>query len=83
MTATELNRDIKRLYNKIEYLKCKSNNDDYFFYLDNEGKKEFLRLYRADSDFSSLNLLSVKILMVLNRRYKYIPFYSFMININL
>lgn len=82
MTNSELNRDIKKLYTKIESLRNKNNND-FFDYINNVGKKEFLRLYYADDKANVLNLKSLKIMMVLNRRFNFVQPHTFYINIEL
>lgn len=71
MTKQELNRDIKRLYNKIESLKDK-DNDTFFKFIENEGKKEYTRLYYADPTTEYLTKESLVRMMTLNRQYRYI-----------
>jgi hypothetical protein len=82
MTNSELNRDIKRLYSKIKSLR-NNNNDAFFTFIDGDAKKEFNRLYFADNKAEVLNLQSLKIMMTLNRRYRFISLYTFYINIEL
>ncbi len=76
MTKQELNRDIKRLSSEIYRLSF-GDNTDYFSYIENEGKKEFTRLYYANKDFSGLNLQSIKIMLRLNVKHRFIPFHQF------
>lgn len=71
MTAQELNRDIKRL----------SKNHDSMS--ESDLQKEFKRLYYADSDFEYMNLNSVKMMLRLNLRYRFVALHHFGININL
>lgn len=80
MTTQELNRDINRLYKAIEKSKGK---ESYYEDLENVHSKEFKRLYNADNNFEYMNKKSILILMVLNRRFRFIPFHNFGININL
>lgn len=68
MTASELNRDIKKL--------LKIQEDPNF-------EKEFKRLYFADSSFQYMNKKSILIMLRLNLRYRFIPLHSFGINIDL
>lgn len=77
MTKNELNRDIKRLYAKISRLSNGNNNDAYYHYLQNQGQKEFERLYWASDDFSLLTKQSILILLVLNRRHRFMAFHNF------
>ena len=74
MTPKELNRDIKRL------TKLVGTDKEYT----PEFEKEFKRLYYADTEMSYLNVESVKTLLRLNVRHRFIPFHQFglMININ-
>ena len=77
MTNQELNRDIKRLYNKIEFLK---DNESFFAFIEGEGKKEFIRLYRADDTAEVLTKDNLLRMMTLNRRYRFVAFHHFYIN---
>jgi len=76
MTKQELNRDIKRLYNKFDKLA----GDDFYKFVETEGQKEFKRLYYADSEADYLNKTTLLMMMNLNRRYRYIQFHTFYIN---
>jgi hypothetical protein len=79
MTNQELNRDIKRLYNKIESLK-NSNNENFYTFMEGEGKKEFIRLYRADDTAEVLTKDNLLRMMTLNRRYRFVVFHQVYIN---
>ena len=81
MTNQELNRDIKRLWNVREL--HKQDHDNYYDFVTNEGKNEFIRLYFADKNGESLNLMSLKIMHRLNQIHRYIPFHMFYINMNI
>ena len=74
MTSKELNRDIKRL------TKLVGTDKEYT----PEFEKEFRRLYYADSSMEYLNADSMRIMLRLNVRKRFIPFHQFglMININ-
>lgn len=71
MTKQELNRDIKRLANNHVTM----NEQDI--------NKEFTRLYYADRDMEYMNLNSVKMMLRLNLRYRFVPLYQFGLMINL
>ena len=79
MTNLELNRDIKRLYNKIESLKD-TDVDAFYSYIETDAKKEFNRLYHADNSAKVLTKDNLLRMMTLNRRYRFIPFHTFYIN---
>jgi len=79
MTNQELNRDIKRLYNKIESLK-NSDNENFYTFIEGEGKKEFRRLYFADDTADVLTKDNLLRMMTLNRRYRLVAFHQFYIN---
>jgi hypothetical protein len=66
MKASELNRDIKRLW-KLAQIERDSD----------EVKKEFLRLQRADKTFEFMNKASILIMMSLNSSYRIVPFHVF------
>lgn len=74
MTKQELNRDIKRLTKLVGTDKEHTP----------EFEKEFRRLYYADSSMEYLNVESIKTLLRLNVRHRFIPFHQFglMIEIN-
>ncbi len=78
MTNQELNRDIKRLWNKVESLVTNgTNNDTYFTIVEKEIKPEFIRLYNADREFKALNRQNILILLKLNLRYRIVPLHAF------
>lgn len=69
MTNSELNRDIKRLF-KNHFESSESG-------LPEEGRKEFLRLYHADSGFSVITADNIKRLLRFNLRHRVIQLHSF------
>ena len=69
MTNQELNRDIKRLFKN--HFESKENG------LTEEGTKEFIRLYHADSSFESLTANNIKRLLRFNLRHRLIQLHSF------
>ncbi len=80
MTNSELNRDIKRLKAAISKEQSKitqDNNEAYFKFIEDKAKPEFLRLYRADQEFTAINLQSIKIMLRLNVRFRIVPFHQF------
>ena len=82
MTKQELNRDIKKLYSLAEsakVFKC----DLYHNFIENSVKPEFNRLYHADSAGEYMNLLSLKIIIRLNHKFRFVPLHTMFININL
>jgi len=87
MTTKELNRDIKRLEKEIFKMSqnCEKtgNNDEYFFYIANDAKKEFTRLFHADATFEYMNRESVLIMLRLNLRHRFIQLHQFGSAINL
>lgn len=76
MTTKELNRDIKRLANEFYRLSF-GDTDIYNAYKENEGKTEFMRLYRADSEGKYMSHKSMLQLFRINLRHRYIPLHSF------
>lgn len=76
MTTKELNRDIKRLHKSI------SNADMLDEKIKQEHRKEFMRLYLADKEFSYINAENIKIMLRLNLRYRFEPLHLFGIYIN-
>lgn len=69
MTKHELNRDVKRLF--------KNHFDSTQNGLSEEGKREFLRLYHADSSFEYLTIDNLKRLLRFNLRHRVIQLHSF------
>lgn len=81
MKKSELNRDIKRLNNNL--LKAqKLSQDEYSELIDNTARKEFLRLYYADRDFTYMNLTSIKIMLRLNVKFRFIALHNFGLHID-
>jgi hypothetical protein len=87
MNNNKFNKDIKQLNKAIFKASQKvdiiGNIDDYFAFINGEAKKEFLRIYNANNTFEDLNKVSILILLRLNLLFRFIPFHSFGININL
>ena len=81
MTKQELNRDINRLWKKRnELLSDEIDSDIYYNWLENEGLKEFNRLYRSDQTFEYMNKKSILIMYRLNQSHRFVPFHNFGIN---
>lgn len=80
MTKQELNRDIKRFYNKVETLLNGDNKALFYKYIETDGKKEFNRLYFADTTTEYLNKNSLVMMINLNLRYRFIAYHVFYIN---
>jgi len=74
MTATELNRDVKRLLKNIKAAEVWPANQDY---IQNGARKEFLRLYWADTKFEYMNRQSILIMLRLNLKYHFEPTHMF------
>lgn len=87
MTNAELNRDIKRLKNaitsKLKEATKTGDNTPYYDYIANEARAEFLRLYRADHDFTAMNRSSILIMLRLNISHRFEPLHMFGIYIEL
>lgn len=79
MTKRELNNGIKKLHAEIAK---RVDTPDYFNYVDGVAKKEYLRLYNADNTFESFNKESIKILIRLNLKHRFISIHNFGIHIN-
>lgn len=82
MTAQQINNKAKQLHNKVVALD-KLDNDTYFEVLEKEIKPLFLEIYNSNKTFELMNKQSVLIMLVLNNRFRIIPFHMFGININL
>lgn len=63
MTKQELNRDIRRLSKMTG--------------TEQEVRAEFLRLYRADDNFEYMNAESIRIMLQMNLRYRFIALHRF------
>ena len=74
MTKQELNRDIKRLF-KNHFEMTESG-------ISEQGKKEFLRLYHADSGFEVLTADNIKRMLRFNLRHRVVQLHSFGLNID-
>ena len=86
MTKQELNRDIKRLFNKAQNALSNQTNDEYHKLTsgrDSEVGKEFKRLLYADKEFKYMNKQSVCMMLRMNVRYVYEPLHLFGIHIEI
>lgn len=79
MTNKELNRDIKRLYKNVQLAK-KKTSEEYFNLIENDYRKEFIRLYGADNRAEILTKDSLLKMYRLNLSYQYVELYRFYIN---
>ena len=79
MTKLELNRDIKRLraYYTVNKNNAVTEIDPQYL------EAEFLRLYRADSSFESMNKRNILFMLRLNLRHRFVPLHQYGIFINL
>jgi hypothetical protein len=69
MTAREINQAIKRLNKSIA-----TGADSY---IQNEARKEFLRLYNSDNTFYLMNKDGLKTMLKLNLRHRFVPLHTF------
>lgn len=80
MTKRELNRDVKKLYDEYYHNSFKAPNE-YFEWIETEGKPELIRLYNADTSLSSLTADNLRKLLRLNLRLRAIALHLFGIDI--
>jgi hypothetical protein len=85
MTNSELNQAIKRLYTAIleQYTKLDQDHVNFNLYITQVAAPEFHRLYGADTTLGTLSKKSLLIMVHLNRTYRFMPFHTFGINIQL
>lgn len=87
MTKQELNRDIKRLekaiFKKSQIIDKTGSNDEYFKFISEVATPEFTRLFRADDEMEAMTKESIKIMLRLNLRHRFVPFHCFGICIDL
>lgn len=81
MTKRELNRDIKKLAKFIAGIakaaEMMKDNTAYFESLQKVAQPEFIRLINADDSWESLTAESLRILIVLNSRHRFIALHRF------
>lgn len=82
MTKQQINNKVKQLHNKVKQLE-KLDIDDHFKALDKEIKPLFREIYNSDKTFNLMNKKSILVMLVLNRRFRIIPFHQFGIDINI
>lgn len=82
MTSKELNQAVKRLNKRIKELPT-DNVYKYYKIIHGEIQPEFCRIVAADTSFKSFNADSLRILIRLNVRHRFIAFHHFGINIEL
>jgi hypothetical protein len=69
MTNAELNRDIKKFAQQIKDGKLDPHSE--------QAKQEFNRLHGADKTMEAWTITSWRIMVVLNRSYRFYPFHIF------
>lgn len=82
MTTAELNRDIKKLYNNQVKAFADLGIEEFTEYKKNVLKPEWLRLYGADREMKYMTAKSIKIMIVLNRKWRIIHAHEFGLFIN-
>lgn len=82
MTKQELNRDIKRLFNKYAAKRGGEATNEYFKWVDDEIKPELKRLYYADTSLKSLTADNLRRLLRLNLSLRVIEFHNFGLHID-
>ena len=82
MTASELNRDVKRLWVACQAAKGMHDLDKYFKWVEDYVKPEISRLYHADNTLKSLNADNVRRLLRLNLSHKAIALHHFGLHIS-
>lgn len=85
MTKNQLNSDVKKLAKNIAKARAnfEADQDKYFKYIDQDARKEYLRLFDADSTFEYMGKLSILIMLRLNLRHRFIELHRFGSHINL
>jgi hypothetical protein len=84
MTKQELNKAIKKLFRnwRIASEDSKSDIKHYFESVEPNMKKEYQRLYFADSKFEYISRDNILRMIILNRRHRVIPFHQFATQVN-
>jgi hypothetical protein len=82
MNKRELNRDYKRLWKRFKTYQPEqpASDDDYLEW--ESCKKELKRLYFSDRGMDYINLNSLKILLIMNRKLRVIPLHQLGTHIN-
>lgn len=82
MTTRQLNNKIKKLGIKF-YSQSQKPAEEFFNWLEAEGKSEFIDLYNADREMKYISKESVLILMRLNLSHHIIAAHQFGIHVEL
>lgn len=70
MTKAEINRDIKRLWKSFKPgLISEKDLEPY--------RTEFIRLHRADKEFLKMNANSIRYMLRINHRYRWVQLHLF------
>lgn len=81
MTTRQQNAAVRKLLANIEKAAKESertgDSKAFFQYLDSEAKEEFLRLYLADNTMRYLTLKSLRIMIYLNLKYRFVALHTF------
>lgn len=82
MEAKELNQGISKL--REIYLNLDTTNlDNYFKQIDAVIKPLFMKYYMADSEFEHMDKTSMKTMLRLNVKHRFVSLHSFGLQINL
>ncbi len=76
MTKRELNKAIIKLNSELYRLSFEDRND-FLQYVSDDAKKEFVRIYGADTSMESLDKRNILVMIRLNQQYEFIPHESF------
>jgi hypothetical protein len=80
MTNKELNKAVKVLKEEI-YRISFDDLTEYLAYLDGDAKKEFKRIIGADNSFKAFTAESLRILIMLNLRHRFVSLHTFGLHI--
>lgn len=82
MTASELNKAVKKLNSELYRMSFEDQNK-YFEYIAKEARDEFIRLYYADKTLESLTKRNILVMFRLNLKHRFIAFHNFGTDIKL
>lgn len=82
MTKTQLNTKAHRLYKTYQKNLFELAPDDFFSWVENSLKRQFMEIHNAESSAENLSKVNMLRMIALNRKQNIIPLHRFFIFMN-
>ena len=82
MEDRKLNKEIVNLKDDFYHMSFQSHGE-YLEFIERKGKEKFMELYNSDPSFEKINKESIRIMLYLNIKHRYVRLHNFGSQINI